>query len=47
MYLRESMKYPEAARQAKKRENVFVSFIVNEQGGIEETRVLKSLDPIQ
>ncbi|MFD2935446.1 energy transducer TonB [Spirosoma flavum] len=44
-YLRENMKYPQAARQAKKEGKVFVSFIVNERGGIEEARALKSLDP--
>lgn len=44
-YLRQNMKYPQAARQAKKEGNVFVRFIVNERGGIEEARVLKSLDP--
>ncbi|RYF78106.1 MAG: energy transducer TonB [Cytophagaceae bacterium] len=44
-YLQQNMKYPKSARQAKKEGNVFVSFIVNERGGIEEARVLKSLDP--
>ncbi|WP_170069412.1 energy transducer TonB [Spirosoma pollinicola] len=38
------MKYPQAARQAQKEGKVFVNFIVNERGGIEEARVLKSLD---
>jgi protein TonB len=44
-YLRQNMQYPESARKAKLAGKVFVSFIVNEQGKIEDVRTLKSLDP--
>ncbi|GAB3905796.1 hypothetical protein GCM10028803_37190 [Larkinella knui] len=44
-YIRTNLKYPEAARKAGQEGRVFVSFIVNEVGGIEEVQVLKSLGP--
>ncbi|QJW89473.1 energy transducer TonB [Spirosoma taeanense] len=44
-YLRKNLQYPQAARQARKEGKVFVTFIVGEQGAIEEVRALNSLDP--
>lgn len=44
-YLRKNRRYPETARKAGREGRVFVSFIITEQGGIEQASVLKSLDP--
>ncbi len=44
-YLRQNLHYPEAARKARVEGRVFIRFIVNEQGAIEEVSALKSLDP--
>ena len=43
-YLRKNLRYPEAARKARLEGRVFVSFIVNDQGGIEDVHVLNSLN---
>ncbi|WP_170299313.1 energy transducer TonB [Larkinella terrae] len=44
-YLRKNLRYPETARKAGREGRVFVSFIVTEQGKIEDAQVTKSLDP--
>ncbi|MFD1140759.1 energy transducer TonB [Larkinella insperata] len=44
-YMRKNMRYPEAARQAGREGKVFVTFIVTDQGRIEQARVLRNVDP--
>lgn len=43
--MKKNLRYPATAREARLEGKVFVAFIVNEQGGIEDVRVIKSLDP--
>ena len=40
-YLRKNLRYPEAARNARIEGRVFVSFIVTDQGAVEEVKILK------
>lgn len=42
-YLRQNLRYPEAARKAKVDGKVFVSFIVTNQGLIKDVNLLKGL----
>ena len=42
-YIRQNLRYPEAARKAKVDGRVFVSFIVTNQGLIKDVNVLKGL----
>ncbi|RRB02147.1 energy transducer TonB [Larkinella rosea] len=44
-YITKNLRYPEAARKTGLEGRVFVSFIVTEQGKIEDAHVLKNLDP--
>lgn len=44
-YLAENVKYPENARKNGKSGRVIVQFIVEEDGSITETKVIKSIDP--
>jgi len=43
-YIKTNLRYPEAARKARREGRVFVTFIVNEQGGIEDVRALNKVD---
>jgi len=44
-YLRQNLRYSEAARKAGRTGRVFITFIVSEQGAIQDVRALNSLDP--
>jgi TonB family protein len=44
-YLRKNARYSEAARKARLEGRVFASFIVTDQGSIEEVTILKGLEP--
>lgn len=45
-YVRENLKYPEEAREEKTEGMVMTSFVVNEQGGTEDVRILKSVSDV-
>lgn len=44
-YFRTNLRYPKSAKASRLEGKVFVTFIVSEQGAIEEVRVLKAVDP--
>ncbi|MFD2572181.1 energy transducer TonB [Spirosoma soli] len=44
-YLDQNLRYPEAARNAKRKGRVFVTFIITDEGAIQDAHVLKSIDP--
>ena len=44
-YFKKNLRYPKTAQEGRLEGRIFVTFIVNEQGNIEEARVLRSLDP--
>jgi protein TonB len=44
-YFRTNLRYPEAARKARIQGRVFITFIVSEDGAIQQVRALKSVDP--
>lgn len=44
-YFKKNLRYPQSARESRLEGKIFVTFIVNEQGNIEDARVLRSFDP--
>jgi TonB family protein len=44
-FIRENMLYPEASRKAGKSGTVYVSMVINENGAVTDTKVLRGIDP--
>ena len=44
-YIKTNIRYPEAARDAKKQGKIFVSFVVASTGNITDVNIIKGVDP--
>ena len=45
-YVQNNLKYPESAKKNKQEGRVFVGFVVNKDGSIDEVKVIKSVHPV-